>query len=134
MLPHDAPEEIFKAWYRGLLDGLIGSFPLGGSGLVSNGGSPGMAQAAVVVVFRVAVGVRQDYAILSRLWRCNDGRRKLAAAGVEWVAVGLGWGLDVSFGLGARLHRCAVFVIVHIAVVALLGLAGDPEVVADLVD
>ena len=50
------------------------------------------------------------------------------------MAVGLGWSLDVGLGLRARLHRGAVFVIVHIAVVALLGLAADAKLVADLVD
>lgn len=42
--------------------------------------------------------------------------------------------LDVSFGLRARFHWDAVFVIVYIAVVALLGLSTDAKLVADLVE
>lgn len=46
----------------------------------------------------------------------------------------LGRSLDVSFGFGAGLHWCAIFVVVHIAVVAILGLSTHAELVADLVD
>lgn len=50
------------------------------------------------------------------------------------MAEGLGWSLDVSLRLGFRPHWGAVFVIVHITVEALLGLATDAKLVTDLVD
>lgn len=73
MLPHDAPEEVFKARHSGLLAGLISSFILSSGGLVSNSGRLSATQAAVVVVLRVTVGVGQDYAILAGLWGFNAG-------------------------------------------------------------
>lgn len=133
MLPHDAPEEVFKTRNRCFLGGLVSSVLLGSDRLVSGGGGFGTSQAAVVVELRVTVGMGQDYAVFAGLWSLNGGRRgKLATVGVIRMAEGLGWSLNV--GLGARLHRSAVFVIVQIAVVALFGLAGDADLVADLVN
>ena len=143
MLVHDALEEVFKAWDgrlwdRGLLGGLVGS-RLVGSGLVGSGlvgsGRLGVAQAAVVVDLWVAVGVRQDYAVPGDL-RCRNAgwRSEFAAGGVEGMAEGLGRSLDVGLGLGAVLQGGAVFVVVHKAVVAVLGPATDAELGADLVD
>lgn len=134
MLPHDAPEEVFKTRRRCFLGGLVSSALLGSDRLVSGGGGFGTSQAAVVVVLGVTVGMGQDYAVFAGLcWSLDVGRRgKPATVGVIRMAEGLGWSLNV--GLGARLHRSAVFVIVQIAVVALFGLAGDADLVADLVD
>lgn len=50
------------------------------------------------------------------------------------MAEGLGWSLDVGLRPGVRVHWDTVFVIVHIAVEALLGLAMNAKPVADLVD
>jgi len=128
VLAHDAPEEVVEAWDSVLLGGLV-------SGLIGDRGGLGATQAAAVVVLGVAVGVGQDYAVLRRPRGSNGGRwRKLAAVGVERMAEGLGWSPEVGLGLRAELHRGAVFVVVHIAVVALLGAAADAQLVADLVD
>lgn len=139
VLAHDASEEVVKAWDSrqwgcGLSGRFVSSFLLSGSGLVSSSSSRlSVAQATVVIILRVAVRVRQDYAILVGFRGLNTrGSDKLTAGRVEWMAEGLGRSLDVSFGL--IFHRGAVFVIVHVAVVALLGLATDAEPVADLVD
>lgn len=134
MLPHDAPEEVFKTRHRCFLGGLVSSTLLGSDRLISGGGGRfSTSQAAVVVVLRVTVGMGQDYAVFAGLWSLHGGGRgKLATVGVIRMAEGLGWSLNV--GLGARLHRSAVFVIVQIAVVALFGLAGDADLVADLVN
>lgn len=128
---HDAFEEVFEAWSGGLLGGLIGCWLL----LLDGGGSRGATQFAVGVKLRVAVWVGQDYPVFDGpRSRAAGGRRELGAVGVEGVEGRLGCSLDVGLGLGARLHRGAVFVIVHIAVVAILGLALDAQLVADLVD
>lgn len=132
MLAQEAAEEVFKARRSSLTGWLISNFLLRG---LIGGGRFSSTQAAVVVELRVAVGVREDYSILARLW-CLDARGfgEPATVGVKGMAEGLRWSLDLRLGLGAGLQRRAVFVIVNKAVVALLGLAADSEVVANLVD
>lgn len=136
VLAHDAPQEVFKVWHGGRgLGGCRGL--ISDRGLISGGCSGlGATQAAVEVHLRVAVGVGQDDAIIAGLWGLN-GRgscSKLAAVWVEGMAERLGWSLDVGLGRGAILQGGAVFVVVHVAVVAILGLAFDAELVADLVN
>lgn len=88
-----------------------------------------MTQTAVVVILGVAVRIGKDNAVLAGLQGLHvGGGGKPETFGVIWMAERCGW------SLGVGLDRGAVFVVAHIAVVALLGLATDTELVADLVD
>lgn len=127
---HDAPEEVLKtreAGFCGFFGCFLGELQRRFLLVVC----VGTTQATVVVELRVAVRVREDDAALAGSSGSDGGGwRKLCAGGVIGMAAGLGWSLDLLLGV----DRGAVFVIVHIAVVALLGLAADAKLVADLID
>jgi len=146
VLAQVAAQEVLET-VRGVGAGHVGGL-VGRGGLVrgddgGGGGGLGTTQAAVVINLRIAVGMGQDDAVwtIGLGWRRYvDGRGELSTAGVEGVAVGCGrglddgWGLDDGRGLGLDVHGDAVLIIVHVAVVAIPGLAVDPEPVADLID
>lgn len=133
MLAQDTSEEVLKAWDRRFLDSsffgrFISTNFFISNRLIGRGGGFGAAQSAVVVILGVAVGIWKDDAVLSKLWGLDAGRwSKLSTAGIVGMAEGC------IRSLRARLDWGAVLVIVHIAVIAFLGLAADTKPVAYLV-